>query len=112
VGHFLLQKALVIPRRQAPSQRDKDAAYIFAILDSAHGLVSRALDDLERLLAMPREAGRALAGLEEIERTVQNQERLEGVWQQIAIEQRPPKRFIQEEIRRFLTEMRRRIEDA
>ena len=64
---------------------------------------------------MPREAGRALAGWKRLNapfKTNQNQERLEGVWQQIAIEQRPPKRFIQEEIRRFLTEMRRRIEDT
>ncbi len=100
MGHFVVQKGLIVRRRSAAEQ-EKDLFYVFDLIDSASGVASRVHEDVLHANATGW-ARHAAQGIAALKRQFESPHVLAGLVQQYPQERRPPRRYVQEEARRWL----------
>jgi hypothetical protein len=100
VGHFVIQKALIFEAR-SPGDRAKDFAYVFDLIDSAHGLAERVGNDV-----VAAEKATWLAAVGRFEQRMKSAlgspAFLRAVADQWPLEDRPLVKYLEREVGRWL----------
>ena len=99
IGHFVVQKGL-IPGRRTSSEQVKDLFYVFDLIDSESGLAQTVHEDVLRASAKgwKGETARSIATLKQ---QFEPPYLLTRIVEQFPQERRPPRRYLQEEARRW-----------